>query len=272
WTVYADNWLTVSTFPTAAQIDGYTHFILAFWISDKGPVDNGLSWARMSTTQRRKLKQRLTSGGAKLMIAAGGATDHPTTAGLGPEKRAQLLANYVKRYGFDGVDVNYEDFAAFNANDGRAERWVIRFTRELRKQLPSHEISHGPVAPLFQPNRWGGGGYLRINNEVGGLINFYNIQFYNQGDDIYTSCYQIMERSHPAVPNTSVFQMIRNRVPGEKIVVGKPAGAKDASNGFYSAPALGSCLRKYAGRNGYQGSAMVWQWANAGRAWVHTVR
>src|SRR5882762_6913070 len=37
------------------------------------------------------------------------------------------------------------------------------------------------LAPWFQPGgRWGGGGYLKVEQTVGSAIDWYNIQFYNR--------------------------------------------------------------------------------------------
>lgn len=45
------------------------------------------------------------------------------------------------------------------------------------------------LAPWFEPNgRWGGGGYVKVDSVVGSSIDWYNIQFYNQGTTEYTDC------------------------------------------------------------------------------------
>jgi hypothetical protein len=48
------------------------------------------------------------------------------------------------KYDLDGIDVDYEDFPAMNRGDGSAENWLITFTTELRKLLPSGQylITH----------------------------------------------------------------------------------------------------------------------------------
>lgn len=64
------------------------------------------------------------------MVAAFGATDHPTTAGKDPVKVASDLAAYVKEYELDGVDVDWEDIDAMNA--GKGEPWVIGEQQDFR--------------------------------------------------------------------------------------------------------------------------------------------
>ncbi|KAH7097160.1 glycoside hydrolase superfamily [Auriculariales sp. MPI-PUGE-AT-0066] len=273
YVVYADNWLSEKTFPSKKSLGGYTHFNLAFWMS-QAPKDNALSWTQMSAASRKKLKKGLGREYTKLMVSAFGATEQPTTQGKNAIKTAHSLAQFVKKHDFDGVDVDYEDLDAFNSGSGKAEKWLIDFTRTLRKELgPKKIISHAPLAPWFQTGgRWHGGGYLKVHKEVGKMIDFYNIQFYNRALSTSGSCKTLMEKSDHQWPKTSVMEIIKSGVPGSKIVVGKPAGKKDATNGFMGAKELGQCLKKYHGKNGFTGSAMVWQWANAGKKWVQAVR
>lgn len=65
---------------------------------------------------------------------------------------------------------------------GTAEAWLISFTKKLRSELPDHIISHAPQAPYFKSEYYQNGGYVTVDQEVGSLIDFYNVQFYNQGN------------------------------------------------------------------------------------------
>ena len=47
-----------------------------------------------------------------------------------------MMASWVKQYGLDGIDVDYEDLDAMNKGDGKAEEWLTTFTKTLRSQLP----------------------------------------------------------------------------------------------------------------------------------------
>ena len=74
----------------------------------------------------------------------------------------------------------------------------------------------------------------------------------------------------------------------DKLVIGKPAGPRDAINGFMDAGTLASCLGQ-AYNSGWSaciyakplchvanfiagGGAMVWQYPHAGSDWIRTVR
>jgi len=51
-----------------------------------------------------------------------------------PTKTCTDLAYFVKANNFDGVDLDYEDSAAFE--NGTAEAWLISCTKALRAVLP----------------------------------------------------------------------------------------------------------------------------------------
>ena len=42
------------------------------------------------------------------------------------------MASWVKTYGVDGIDVDYEDMQAMNKQDGSAENWLIAYTTVSR--------------------------------------------------------------------------------------------------------------------------------------------
>ncbi|TFK66172.1 glycoside hydrolase family 18 protein [Pluteus cervinus] len=242
--VYGDAWDGTTGPPTGFNVYNMAFLLLA------GAWDKAFEWSSLTASQRSTIKSQYAAAGIKLVVSVFGSTDIPTTTGSDPVQLANSLAAWVKQYSLDGIDVDYEDFGAFNG--GTAESWLISFTKQLRNQLPSGQyiITHAPVAPWFSPNIWPGGGYLRINREVGSLIDWYNIQFYNQGASEYTNCNNLLNSSSSAWPQSSVFQIAASGVPMSKIVIGKPAGTGDASNGMISTTTLADCLR--------QGKAKGW--------------
>ena len=54
------------------------------------------------------MKSQYAAAGIKLVVAAFGSTDVPTTTGADPVGTANTVAAWVKRYQLDGVDVDYE--------------------------------------------------------------------------------------------------------------------------------------------------------------------
>jgi hypothetical protein len=63
-----------------------------------------------------------------------------------------------------------------------------------------------------------------------------------EGTNEYTSCAGLLTASSSAWPNTAVFQLAANGVALNKIVIGKPAIASDAENGFVSTGSLATCV------------------------------
>lgn len=125
------------------------------FILSSGPADMAMAWQTLSASQRSTIKQQYQAAGIKLLVSAFGSTETPTTSGKDPKQLASTMAAWVKQYGVDGIgklegtftkgkcrltsvplDVDYEDIAAMNKADGKAEQWLIDFTNALRTDLP----------------------------------------------------------------------------------------------------------------------------------------
>ncbi|PFH51774.1 glycoside hydrolase family 18 protein [Amanita thiersii Skay4041] len=250
--VYTDAWDGSSAPPSTSAVKvlpNSSYRALSFLLLE-GAWDKAYSWTTLTATERASIKSQYAAAGIKLIVSAFGATDVPTTSGADPVATANSFAAWVKQYSLDGIDVDYEDFGAFNAGNGNAEVWLISFTQALRAQLPQGQyiLTHAPVAPWFTPNRWGGGGYLAVHNAVGSLIDWYNVQFYNQGVSEYTTCNNLLFTSSSTWPKSSVLEIGASGVPLSKIVIGKPASTGDASNGYMDPSTLASCLQQAKSR------------------------
>ncbi|RDB20908.1 Endochitinase 4 [Hypsizygus marmoreus] len=268
--VYADAWDGTNGPPAVSKIKGFNVFTLSFLLL-AGAWDKAYEWTTFTDAQRATIKSQYAAAGVKLIVSAFGSTDIPTTTGADPVGTANTFAAWVKKYNLDGIDVDYEDFGAFE--NGKAEAWLTTFTKQLRAQLPqgTYIVTHAPVAPWFTPNRWPGGGYLKVHSNVGSSIDWYNVQFYNQGASEYSTCANLLTTSSSSWPKSAVFQIAASGIPLSKIVIGKPATASDASNGFMSTSTLASCLQQ-AKNQGWNGGAMVWQYPKAASPWITTVR
>jgi hypothetical protein len=139
------SWWPASSIAAALAVPGYAkphlynYVVLAFWLYPSGPCDAAAVWASptnyFGTTSnfgatdvaiRASLKSIYSSNGIKLMVSAFGSTQTPTSSGFDPVLCARQLAYFVGNYSFDGVDIDWEDTAAFNAGTG--EQWLITFT------------------------------------------------------------------------------------------------------------------------------------------------
>ncbi|XAO25541.1 hypothetical protein I312_104369 [Cryptococcus bacillisporus CA1280] len=270
YVIYADSWL--GTMPDVSELGPFNRFILAFWEASTGAVDNVQAWASWDKSYRDRVIEEYHDAGIAIMVAAFGSTDLPTTSGKDAKQVAQELASFVKAYNLDGVDIDYEDMSAMNS--ARAVAWIVEFQTELRNLLPwPYIISHAPVAPWFtSANDYADGSYVSIHQQVGGTIDFYNVQFYNQGADQYVTCETLVTDSGSEWPSTSVFEI--NSYTGvalDKIVIGKPLSANSASNGYMSASDLQVCVGE-AKEKGWNGGIMFWQWSDEAPSVMATAR
>ncbi|KAJ8594182.1 glycoside hydrolase family 18 protein [Rhizopogon salebrosus TDB-379] len=262
--VYSDAY--VSTEPTPSDISGFNVFALSF-LEAYGSADQAQEWQALTASERSSILSEYEAAGISLIVSLFGSTETPTSSGYDPIGTANTMAAWVIEYGLQG------DFAAFNAGTGAAEQWLISFTTQLRTQLPQGQyiLTHAPVAPWFSPGKWGGGGYLYIDSMVGNMIDWYNVQFYNQGTTEYTTCNGLLYTSSTAWPQSALFQIAASGVSLNKLVIGKPATSAQASNGYMDTTTLASCVSE-AHAAGWNGGVMVWEYPYAAASWIATVR
>lgn len=101
---------------------------------------------------------------------------------------------------------------------------------------------------------------MTVHQQVGHLIDFYNIQFYNQGDNTYDSYDKLFVKSVGSFANTSVKELNARGIPLEMIVVGKPVTSFDASNtGWMNKTNLASAISKAVQETSWRAGVMFWQ-------------
>jgi len=261
--------------PGYAPPHNYNYIILAFWSCQKGAMDAVFPWIDPltyfgavndfgNTTQEIQLalKKIYNDNNIRVLISAFGSTEFPTTAGIDPYTCGYSLGRFVRNNNLDGVNIDWEDNAAMNA--GLGEGWLVAFTRAVRSVIPNHVVSHCPQAPYFKHEFYQNGAYKTINDEVGDLIDFYIVQFYNQGSSQYDTYNELfVSASGTPFNGTAVLEIANRGVPLRKIVVGKPVLTTDLYNtGFVAQSDLGSwALQAYQQYNWYGGIAH-WQYAS----------
>ncbi|KAH8112365.1 glycoside hydrolase family 18 protein [Phellopilus nigrolimitatus] len=257
--------------PDVSTIKGYNVFALSF-LMVSGASDEAQEWVSIGESKRKSIKSQYAAAGIKLIVSAFGGTDEPTTKGANAVDQAKTIAAWVKKYDLDGVDVDYEDFDAFDKGDGSAEKWLTDLTTQLRKDLPQGQylLTHAPIAPWFSPGN-AGGAYLTVDKNVGSLIDWYNVQFYNQGSSEYTTCDSLLTTSSSENPKSALFQIVASGIDKDKLVIGKPAKKSDADDGYIAPATLATCLSQ-AKAKGWNAGAMVWEFPDAAASWISTVR
>jgi len=273
-----NSWWPPTAIAGGLGVPGYGHnssyniINLAFWLT-AAPADAALVWSNAyfyvspenpwgSSTKAVQAAwlAKYHQQGIKVLVSAFGSTEFPTSAGVDPVKCGTDIANFVKLNQLDGVDLDWEDNSAMEA--GKGEAWLISITRTLRQLLPREQgfiITHAPQAPYFMgTSKYPNGGYLTIDKAVGDLIDFYNIQFYNQAQSTYDTYESLFQRSNGWATGTAVQELVSKGIPISRIVVGKPVTSGDAANtGYVQVNALQAML-KSGKSSGYMG----WQYVS----------
>ena len=118
-----------------------------------------------------------------------------------------------------------------------------------------YRISHAPQAPYFGTNY----DYRRIHQICGGNIDFYNVQFYNQGNERYNT-YQNMYVGTTAWATGSNINAWKNIVGLDKIVIGKCApGGCGATVHEMSGTAIKNLIQTAINNNNKPAGFMVWE-------------
>ncbi|KAH9851301.1 chitinase [Lenzites betulinus] len=266
--VYSDAAVGGGTvLPPLDQIKGFNVVNLAFLLTT-GPADQVAKWAALSASDRQTQKQQYNAAGVSLVVSAFGETEHPTSQD--PTTVANNLAQFVLNTDLDGIDIDYEEFELVVQQPGVGEAWLTTLTQTLRQQLPQGQfiLSHAPVGPWFSPGFCPGDCYLTVDKNVGALIDWYNIQFYNQSPSPgYEDCDTLLN-STPS----SVFAIEKSGVDVNKLVIGKPGTTGDITNGGFIDPAtLATCV-KTAVAGGWNAGVMAFQFPHADTTWITTVK
>ena len=120
-----------------AEIDwgGLTHLAVAFYLPDAlGHIDESLSRGNTGPALAHSLVTAAHTAGKKIVASLGGSNSQAAWQGsTSPANRATFeanLKNLVQSYGFDGIDLDWEPFAA--GDQALLQALVL----DLRSQLP----------------------------------------------------------------------------------------------------------------------------------------
>ncbi len=220
---YFDDWVTVQDIEN--KYKGYTDLMFSFWVNK-----SVAGAAEAVTTDNGKIIELVKSKGIKCILAAGGSTFTPdisTPGGNTAAEYGKALADFATKYKFDGVNLDIENVSM--SND--AINWLIKVTQAVKKASPDLQISHAPQAPYFLPD----GGYSEVEKGTNNAIDYYNIQYYNQGTwsyQAYSNYNSIFDTTYNGQPNsTSILSITASGVPSEKLVIGKPISKNDTGGG-----------------------------------------
>ncbi|KAG1828283.1 glycoside hydrolase family 18 protein [Suillus variegatus] len=259
--LYSDAY--VSTEPTVSEISGFNVFALSFLV-EYGAADQAQEWEELTAAQRSSILSEYDAAGISLIVSLFGSTETPTSSGYDPIDTANTMAAWVIEYGLQGFRLHS------TPGTGLLSKWLGNFTTQLRTQLPQGQyiLTHARFLLICGVEE----GYLWVNSVVGDMIDWYNVQFYNQGTTEYTTCdWPPVHLLDYLARHLHSSKSLTSGVPLDKLVIGKPATAAQATNGYIDPSLLASCVSS-AYADGWDGGVMVWEYPYANASWIATVR
>ena len=97
----------------------------------------------------------------------------------------------------------------------------------------------------------------------------FSLKFYNQG--LYLDCAGLIDTAGAPFTGSALFEIANNGVDLNKLVIGKPGGASDATNGFIDPATLGTCIDQAVAK-GWKGGIMSFQFPNANAEWIRLAK
>jgi len=194
----------------------------------------------------------------------------------------------LKKNNLDGIDFNMENliFKTFGTNShmdkDQTIDWLVDATKKARDILGLDAIiTHSPQSPYFNELEFLSG-YLDFYKKVGNTIDYFLIQYYNQGDTYLTYKSQFIENEDRKHPGTAVKELIDRGIPKEIIIVGKAMQKHDAKEESLVDPKVihDWVVKAKDDPDVYQWNTGIstWQWHTKGdpgepvaKTWINTI-
>ncbi|WDE13762.1 glycosyl hydrolase family 18 protein [Thalassomonas haliotis] len=252
----------------------YTDINLAFLLAN---ADNPLKLelagaiAATPTTLTQTTKQAvsaLQASGKQVLLSFGGGTLASETYHQLAGNETELAANiacFITDNQLNGVDIDFEDTAAFTGGAGYSGvDFLVKLTRALREILPAPQylITHAPQPPyLASGNPMGG--YVQVMAEAGEDIDWLNVQFYNNPP---------WSAKPPEIVSSYEKYAQLPGLSAEKLLIGLPVTEHDAASGYMPVDKISSDVIRPVQANGTLGGMMNWQFSSdKGGAWAEQI-
>ena len=258
----------IDAFIDTASENKVTHIVLEFitlYLNNNGTndiltyADTVQAWMSLTSDQQITLRTKASDLGITIVVSAFGATsfssggfqqifDSPNY--YDPYVLATDLVSWMKTNNCNSIDLDIEHLPTqsdFPDTDKLAQ--YIGLLSQYVKQIYNTdmgffpELSHAPQPPYFNGNgNWSLFGYVynRVEQYYGSYIDYYLIQYYNQGSYNYTSFDSMFVHDYSffasvkELINASEISINYANIPINKIILGKVNNQQEVSveNGF----------------------------------------
>jgi hypothetical protein len=235
--IYLGYWLSNDKIPALVakwKEANITHLILTFitQIDVTKPLSEAysmtLAYKDLTPANRQLLKDNFILG---VSYGGAGAMPAPYSLTFGPgayyQNQPALLASDLVTLAGD-INAYYDlDIEHIDDQFDACADFLGQVSQALKQLRPMCQVSHAPQSPYFTP--YFGNVYMKIYNDYQQYIDFFNIQYYNNG-----VCNTYSQLFINAVSGEVAVQQLMNRgMNGSKIVVGKPVNQNEGNAGGY---------------------------------------
>jgi len=256
---------------------GYMYVILSFYeypISQKLDT-NGAFGIFMSMTDdvKKEIFDYARQKNVKLFFSIGGADGSISLRSGTADEITTDIVDIFKKNAFDGVDIDVEDSTQFMKMADVTNKLASQF----KTLFPNtkKEISHAPASANFGGNTGQPTDYFTVYATAGENIDFFNVQFYNQGctHDSYQKLFEPDDNSCQNIAWISTGHKMGSTyygsvIPLNKLLIGKPICLwtqpqncpYGAGNGYVDPTLLKTYFDRARQEMAWDAGLMIWEY------------
>eukprot|EP01056_Protomagalhaensia_sp_Gyna25_P001049 Protomagalhaensia_sp_Gyna_25__1048@NODE_1505_length_1776_cov_5662_723661_g1220_i0_p1_GENE_NODE_1505_length_1776_cov_5662_723661_g1220_i0NODE_1505_length_1776_cov_5662_723661_g1220_i0_p1_ORF_typecomplete_len446_score66_38Glyco_hydro_18/PF00704_28/1_3e12DUF4849/PF16141_5/0_016_NODE_1505_length_1776_cov_5662_723661_g1220_i0551392 len=231
---------------------GTTHLMSSFMVPGQAGFTDGLAdtvavWSRLSPADQTSIVNKLHNAGSELLLVSAGGSYGTIYLGYDPANWADIVCGHAKANAYDGVDMDLENFAPYQAN--QFVEWAIAATQRCHTYVK--EVTHAPQTPYFH-SAWGSA-YNRLVDYVDLLL----VQFYNQG----AAAHATYETTFVKDSNWASWKDLAADHPSQKhkFVVGKYVYPGFGGSGMFTPAQFAEAVERAERELGYDAGIMIWR-------------
>ncbi len=219
---YTLAYLPTWKMPYTPDWEKITHLCIAF-----GLVQSDGSLDLTEVNKYRSIINLAQSNRVKVLLSiGGGGTTNFSAAILTKNKRDFLIENLektLKDYGFDGIDVDYEEWeggpGGYGISDSAKREALEQLYKELRAKVGKEKLITAAVSADWNDGKWGF--YNCYNNTMHQYLDFVSLMIYDETGP-WESSQVGQHASWEFFENSINFWLNERELPKEKLLAGLP--------------------------------------------------